>query len=42
VFVEMLNLRLRRRGERNPVHLRGALTAGLDEGRAAERISLPE
>lgn len=42
VFVEMLNLRLRRRGERNPVHLRGALTPGLDEGRAAERISLPD
>jgi predicted tellurium resistance membrane protein TerC len=42
VFVEMLNLRLRRRAERNPVHLRGALTPGLDEGRAAERISLPD
>jgi predicted tellurium resistance membrane protein TerC len=42
VFVEMLNLRLRRRGERNPVHLRAALTARVDEGRPAERVSVPD
>ncbi len=42
VFVEMLNLRLRRPGQRNPVHLRSPLPPPAEEAESHRPISLPD